>query len=304
MVQTRFQTPKMLVPGLNKVFGDGYKRYDNEHLKLFDGNKSDRAFEEEVIYSGFGAATIKAEGSGVSYVQAQEGWTARYQHITVALAFALTEEAVEDNLYISLSKRHASDLGMSMAHTKQVRGANIYNNAFDTSGPYDGGDGRPLCDTAHPLILGGTLSNVLSPAADLSEAALEQAIINIKELTDDAGIPIALNARTLHIPVELVFEAERILKSPYRVSTNDNDLNALNSMGMFPGGVHINHRFTDPDAFFIRTDAPNSMKYFDRVKLATKMEGDFETGNVRYKARERYSFGWSDWRGVYGVAGA
>ena len=187
-MQTRLQTPKQLVPGLNKIFGDAYKRYDEEHLKLYDVSTSNRAFEEDVIYSGFGAAVEKAEGDGVSYVQAQEGWTARYDHATIALAFALTEEAMEDNLYISLSKRHAADLGRSMAHTKQVRGARTYNFAFDTSGSYDGGDGVPLCSSAHPLILGGTLSNVLSPAADLSEAALEQMCINIADLTDDAGL--------------------------------------------------------------------------------------------------------------------
>lgn len=301
-MQTRYQTPKMLVPGLNKVFGDAYKRYDNEHLALFDIEKSNRAYEEEVIYSTFGEAPIKSEGAPVAYTQAQEGWTARWNHITVALAFAITEEAMEDNLYLNLSKRHAADLGRSMAHTKQVKAANVYNNAFDVN--YKGGDGVQLCDDEHPLILGGQLSNVLNPGAELSEAALEQIMIMISECTDDAGIPAAITAQSLIIPPQLVFEAERILKSPYRVNTADNDINALNTMRYMPRGVHVNHRFTDPAAFFVRTDAPNSMKMFERVKLQTKSEGEFETGNWRYKARERYSFGWADWRGVYGSSGA
>jgi hypothetical protein len=299
---SRAQILKELEPGLNAIFGGEYAGYENEHAVLFDSESSSRAFEEEVLVSGFGAAVVKAEGAGVQYDETGEGWVARYNHETIALAFALTEEAMEDNLYEPLSKRLSKALARSMAHTKQVKAAAVYNNAF--SGAYLGGDGVALLATNHPLQNGGTLSNKPSTDVDLSETALEDACIQIAGWTDDKGIPSALQPKSIHIPRQLVFVAERILKSPARVGTADNDLNALSSTGKFPGGVFINHRFTDTDAWFLRTDCPNGLKHFNRVGIKTKMEGDFETGNVRYKARERYSFGWSDFRALFGSQGA
>lgn len=299
MPLSRTQIVKELVPGLNAIFGEVYDGYAKEHEVLFDKESSVRAFEEDVLFSGFGAAAVKAEGAAVTYAAASEGFVARYNHETVALAFSLTEEAMEDNLYESLSARLSKSLANSMAHTKQVKASAVYNNAFDSN--FSGGDGVELCDASHPHKDGSTQSNVA--AADLSESSLEAALITISDFTDDQSIPIALTAQSLHIPSELIFVAERLLMTPYRVGTADNDVNAINHMGMFPKGSYVNHRFTDADAWFIRTDCMDSMKYFERLAYKTKMEGDFETGNMRYKARERYSFGWSNYRGVYGSAG-
>jgi hypothetical protein len=302
MAVSRSDIVKELEPGLNAVFGKEYSRYENEHAVLFDTESSSRAFEEEVLFPGFEGARVKAEGSPVTYVETSEGWVARYNHETVALAFAITEEAVEDNLYEPLANRLSKALARAMAHTKQVKAANVYNNGFSSS--YTGGDGVALFSTAHPTKAGVNQSNKPSTDADLSETSLETALIDIAGYKDDREIPIAVQARSLHIPRQLVFVAERILKSPYRVGTADNDVNAMYNMNALPQGFMINHRFTDSDAWFIRTDVPNGMKHFERVSMATGMEGDFETGNMRYKARERYSFGWSDWRAVYGSQGA
>ena len=302
MAISRAQILKELEPGLNAIFGTEYNRYENEHAVLFDEETSNRAFEEEVLFPGFGNAGEKFEGAPVSYAESGEGYVSRYTHKTVALAFSLTEEAMEDNLYDKLSTRLTKALARAMASAKQLTASNVYNNAF--SGSYTGGDGQPLISNAHPLQNGSTGSNRPATYADLSETSLETALIDIAGLTDDKGVPAAIQGRTLHIPRQLVFVAERLMKSPNRVATADNDINAINSMGMLPGGYFVNHRFTDTDAFFIRTDAPNGTKMFNRAAMNTKMEGDFETGNVRYKARERYSFGWSDWRSVYGNQGA
>lgn len=295
---------KQLVPGLNAIFGQEYDRYENEHTVLFDTENSERAFEEEVLFPGFGEAFIKPEGAPVQYAETAEGWVSRYTHETIALAFALTEEAMEDNLYESLSARLSKALARAMAHTKQIKAANVYNNGFTDTAAYHGGDGEPLISNAHPLQAGGTASNRPVTYADLSETSLETALIDIAGFVDDKNVPIAASGRTLHIPRQLVYVAQRIMGSPYRPGTADNDINAMKSMGKLPGGFHVNHRFTDPDAWFIRTDVSDGMKHFVRKAIATSMEGDFETGNVRYKARERYSFGWSDWRGLYGSQGA
>jgi hypothetical protein len=302
MAISRAQLVKELEPGLNALFGLEYKRYENEASQIFDTESSDRAFEEEVMLSGFGTASVKPEGSGVQYDDAQETYTARYTHETVALAFALTEEAVEDNLYDRISSRYTKALARSMATSKQVKGAAVLNNAFATSG-YDGGDGESLCGNAHPT-LNGNQTNIPTTNADLSETSLEQALIDIASLQDERGLKIAAQGMKMLIPKELQFTAERIMKSQGRTGTADNDINALKSMGMVPQGFVVNHYLADTDAWFIKTDVPNGMKHFVRAPLKTAMEGDFDTGNVRYKARERYSFGWSDWRGVYGNAGA
>jgi hypothetical protein len=302
MAISRAQLVKELEPGLNALFGLEYKRYENEASQIFDNESSDRAFEEEVMLSGFGTADVKPEGSGVQYDDAQETYTARYTHETVALAFALTEEAVEDNLYDRISSRYTKALARSMATSKQVKGAAVLNNAFATSG-YDGGDGESLCGNAHPT-LNGNQTNIPTTNADLSEVSLEQALIDIASLQDERGLKIAAQGMKMVIPKELQFTAERIMKSQGRTGTADNDINALKSMGMVPQGFVVNHYLADTDAWFIKTDVPNGMKHFVRAPLKTAMEGDFDTGNVRYKARERYSFGWSDWRGVYGNAGA
>jgi hypothetical protein len=302
MAISRAQLVKELEPGLNALFGLEYKRYENEASQIFDNESSDRAFEEEVMLSGFGTADVKPEGSGVQYDDAQETYTARYTHETVALAFALTEEAVEDNLYDRISSRYTKALARSMATSKQVKGAAVLNNAFATSG-YDGGDGESLCGNAHPT-LNGNQTNIPTTNADLSETSLEQALIDIASLQDERGLKIAAQGMKMLIPKELQFTAERIMKSQGRTGTADNDINALKSMGMVPQGFVVNHYLADTDAWFIKTDVPNGMKHFVRAPLKTAMEGDFDTGNVRYKARERYSFGWSDWRGVYGNAGA
>jgi hypothetical protein len=302
MAITRSQLLKELEPGLNALFGMEYDRYDNEHTEIFDTESSDRAFEEEVMLSGFGQAPVKGEGAAIVYDTAGEAFTARYTHETIALAFAITEEAVEDNLYDKLSSRYTRALARSMSNTKQVKGSSVLNNAFSTS--YLGGDGAPLIYNAHTTTGGGTWSNTLATAADLNETSLEQALIDIAAFIDERGLKIALRGMKLILPPALQFTAERILKSEQRVSTADNDINALKSGGYMPQGFAINHFLTDPDAWFVKTDAPNGMKHFVRSPLKTAMEGDFETGNVRYKARERYSFGWSDPRAMYGSPGA
>mgnify|MGYP000206029291 CR=1 FL=1 len=300
MAINRSQLAKELEPGLNALFGMEYSRYEAEHAEIFDTESSDRAFEEEVLISGFGNAEVKAEGTGVRFDNANEGYTSRYTHETVALAFALTEEAVEDNLYDRLGARYTKALARSMANTKQIKAAAVLNNAFSTTG----GDGSTLIATDHSLGGGGTLANRATTMADLNETSLENAMIDIAALTDERGIKINVQARKLIVPPQLQFVADRVLKTPGRVGTSDNDINAMRSMGMLPDGYVVNHYLTDTDAFFIKTDAPNGMKHFVRSPMATGMEGDFETGNVRYKARERYSFGFSDWRGIFGSPGA
>ncbi len=302
MAITRSQLLKELEPGLNALFGMEYDRYDNEHAEIFDTENSDRAFEEEVMLSGFGQAPTKGEGAAVAYDTAGEAFTARYTHETIALAFAITEEAVEDNLYDKLSARYTRALARSMANTKQVKAASVLNNAFSSS--FVGGDGVSLVNSAHPTTGGGNLSNTLATQADLNETSLEQALIDIAAFIDERGLKIATRGMKLIIPPALQFTAERILKSEQRVSTSDNDINAIKTGGYLPQGFAVNHFLTDPDAWFVKTDAPNGLKHFVRSPLKTAMEGDFETGNVRYKARERYSFGWSDPRAIYGSQGA
>ena len=302
MAISRQQLAKELEPGLNALFGLEYKNYENQHTEIFDIENSDRAFEEEVMLSGFANAAVKAEGSAVTFDTANEAFTSRYTHETIALAFAITEEAIEDNLYDRIATRYTKALARSMAQTKQIKAANVLNNGFDSSFP--GGDGKELFATDHPTQSAGTLANELSTSADLSETSLEQAMIDIAAFKDERGFKIAARGLKLIIPSELQFTAERILRSPARVGTADNDLNALSSKGMLPQGYVVNNYLTDTDAFFIKTDVPNGMKMFNRANLKTAMEGDFDTGNVRYKARERYSFGFSDWRGMFGSPGA
>jgi len=304
MAISRAQLVKELEPGLNALFGMEYDRYENEHAEIFSTESSDRAFEEEVMLTGFGAAPTKTEGAGVAYDSAQESFTARYSHETVAMAFALTEEAIEDNLYDRLASRYTKALARSMAHTKQVKAASILNNAFNTSGAYNGGDGVSLCNSTHPTALGPSFANTPTVAADLNETSLEQGIIDIAAFTDERGLKVAVQARKLVIPKELQFTAERLMKSTLRTATADNDINAIRSMGMVPEGYAVNHFLTDTDVWFLMTDAPNGLKMFNRAGIKTAFEGDFDTGNVRYKARERYSFGWSDPRGIYGSSGA
>ena len=295
------QLVKELEPGLNALFGLEYDRYENQHTEIFDLENSDRAFEEEVMLGGFGNAEVKPEGSGVVYESAQETFTARYSHETIALAFSLTEEAVEDNLYDKISTRYTKALARSMANTKQIKAANVLNRAFNSS--FLGGDDKELCATDHPT-LSGTQKNELSTAADLNETSLEQMLIDIADMKDERGMKIALQGVKMIIPVNLQFTAERLMKSAGRTGTADNDLNAVRNMGMVPQGYVVNNFLTDTDAFFIKTDAPNGLKHFVRSPIRTAMEGDFDTGNVRYKARERYSFGFSDWRGIFGSPGA
>ena len=302
MAISRSQLVKELEPGLNALFGLEYNRYENEHAEIFASEASDRAFEEEVMLTGFGSAPVKTEGSAVTFDQATESFTARYTHETIAMAFAITEEAIEDNLYDRLAARYTRALARSMANTKQVKAANVLNNAFNSS--FAGGDGKELCATDHPIATGGTFRNELSTAADLSETSLEQALIDIAAFVDERGLKIAMQGVKLIIPKELQFTAERILRSPQRVGTADNDINAMASMGMIPQGYRVNHYRTDTDAFFIMTDAPNGLKQFVRSPVKTAIEGDFDTGNVRFKARERYSFGFSDPRGIFGSPGA
>ena len=300
MAISRGQLVKELEPGLNALFGLEYKRYENQHAEIYTTESSDRAFEEEVMLSGFAQAQTKAEGSGVVFDNAQETFTARYTHETVALAFAITEEAIEDNLYDRLASRYTKALARSMANTKQVKAVSPLINGFGT---FTSGDGSALFATNHPTV-SGTVSNTLTVAADLNETSLEQSLIDIAAMTDERGLKIAARGVKMIIPSELQFTAERLMKTQGRVGTADNDINAIASMGMVPQGYRVNNFLTDPDAFYIITDVPNGMKYFDRAAIKTAMEGDFDTGNVRYKARERYSFGVSDYRGIFASPGA
>ena len=302
MAISRSQLVKELEPGLNALFGLEYSRYENEHAEIFITETSDRAFEEEVMLTGFNGAEVKQEGAPVVFDQASEAYTSRYTHETIALAFAITEEAIEDNLYDRLASRYTRALARSMANTKQVKAAAVLNNAFNSS--FTGGDGKELIATDHPLANGGTFSNELATAADLNETSLEQSLIDIAAFVDERGLRIAIQGRKLIVPKELQFTAERILKTPLRTATADNDINAIKNMGMIPEGYRVNHFLTDTDAFFIITDAPNGLKNFVRSPIKTAIEGDFDTGNVRFKARERYSFGWSDPRGIFGTPGA
>ena len=302
MAINRAQLAKELEPGLNALFGMEYARYENEHAEIFDQEASDRAFEEEVMLVGFGEAAVKQEGSAVQFDTAQESFTARYSHETVALAFSLTEEAVEDNLYDTLSARYTRSLARSMAYTKQVKAAFPLNNGFSTT--FSSGDGVALFSTAHPLVNGGTNSNRPSTGADLNETSLEDAIIQIGKYVDERGLKIAAKARKLIIPSDLQFVATRLLQSDYRVGTADNDINAVKTNGVIPEGYSVNHYLTDTNAFFITTDVPDGMKHFVRAPMTTTMDGDFDTGNVRYKARERYSFGVSDPLGIFGSPGS
>jgi hypothetical protein len=300
MAISRGQLVKELEPGLNALFGLEYKQYENQHAEIYATESSDRAFEEEVMLSGFAQAQVKAEGSGVTFDNAQETFTARYTHETVALAFSITEEAIEDNLYDRLASRYTKALARSMAQTKQVKAVNPLINGF---GSFTSGDGTALFATTHPTIA-GTVSNTLTTAADLNETSLEQSLIDIAAMTDERGLKIAARGVKMIIPSELQFTAERLMKTEQRVGTADNDINAIRSMGMIPQGYRVNNFLTDPDAFYIITDVPNGMKMFDRSPIKTAMEGDFDTGNVRYKARERYSFGVSDFRGIFASPGA
>ena len=305
MAISRAQLVKELEPGLNALFGLEYNRYDNESAEIYVTESSDRAFEEEVMLSGFANADVKAEGQGVSYDEAQETYTARYTMETIALAFAITEEAIEDNLYDRLSSRYTKALARSMSNAKQVKAAAPLNNGLPsvTTGKFTSGDGANLFSTSHSTIA-GNVKNTLTTQADLNETSLEQSLIDIAALTDERGLRIAAKGVKMIVPSANQFNAERILKSQGRTQTADNDINAINSMGMIPQGYRVNHFLTDSDSFYIITDVPNGMKHFERTPLTTSMEGDFDTGNVRYKARERYVFGVSDYRGIYGVEGA
>ena len=302
MAISRSQLLKELLPGLNALFGLEYKRYGEEHKEIYETETSDRSFEEEVKLSGFASAPVKTEGAAISYDNAQEAFTSRYTHETIALGFSITEEAVEDNLYDSLSSRYTKALARSMAYTKQVKAANVLNNAFNSN--YKGGDGVSLCANNHPLVSGGTNSNIPTVAADLNETSLEDAVIQIAAWTDERGLLIAAKPKKLVIAPSNMFVATRVLETELRVGTADNDLNALKNNGSIPEGYTVNHFLTDPDAWFLVTDVPNGLKHFVRTPLSTQMEGDFDTGNVRYKARERYSFGWSDALGIFGSQGA
>jgi len=299
---TRSQFPKQLQDGLNTVFGMEYDSFPTVYDKIFDVQTSDKAFEEDVLMVGLGGAIEKAEGSAVSYDSGSEAWVARYNHITVALAFKITEEAVEDGRYGDIGQKYSRALARSMRYTKEVRGSSVLNNGFDTN--YAGGDAKPLFSTTHPLAGGGTLSNKPSTDADLSEEALEDAMIAIEGFVDDRGLPIMVRAQSLMVPRQLQFIAHRILKSNGQSGTANNDPNALKDLGMLPGGVSTSVYLSDPDAWFIKTNAADGLKHFVRRKLKRGVEGDFETGNMRYKASERYSFGWTDWRGAYGSSGA
>ena len=303
MAISRGQLVKELEPGLNALFGLEYKRYENQHAEIYTTESSDRAFEEEVMLSGFAQAQTKSEGSGVTFDNAQETYTARYTHETVALAFSITEEAIEDNLYDRLASRYTKALARSMANTKQVKAVAPLINGLPTNDAFDSGDGVSLFNTSHPTIA-GTVANTLATQADLNETSLEQSLIDIAAMTDERGLKIAARGVKMIVPSELQFTAERLMKSQGRVGTADNDINAVVSMGMVPQGYVVNNYLTDTDAFFIKTDVPNGLKMFVRSPIKTAMEGDFDTGNVRYKARERYSFGFSDPRGIFGSPGA
>jgi hypothetical protein len=301
MAISRAQLLKELLPGLNALFGLEYKTYQEEHKEIYETETSERSFEEETKLSGFSAAPVKAEGAAIAYDNAQEAWTARYSHETIALGFSITEEAVEDNLYDSLSKRYTKALARAMAYTKQVKAASVLNNGFSSS--YVGGDGKALFAADHPLVSGGTNSNRLT-ASDLNETSLEAAVIQIAGWTDERGLLIAAKPGKLIVPPALMFTAKRLLDTELRVATADNDINALKAMGSIPGGYTVNHYLTDTNAWFLTTDVPNGMKHFVRTPLQNSMDGDFDTGNVRYKSRERYSFGWSDPLGMFGSPGA
>ncbi len=302
MAISRAQLLKELLPGLNALFGMEYSTYGEQHKEIFETETSERSFEEETKLSGFSAAPVKNEGSAIAYDNAQEAWTARYQHETIALGFSLTEEAIEDNLYDSLSARYTKALARAMAYTKQIKAANVLNNGFSST--YTGGDGVELFSTAHPLVSGGTNSNEPSTPADLNETSLESAVIQIAAWTDERGLLIAAKPRKLIVPPSLQFVATRLLETELRVSTNNNDINAIKNNGSIPGGYTVNNFLTDSNAWFLTTDVPNGLKHFVRTAMNTSMDGDFDTGNVRYKARERYSFGWSDPLGIFGSPGA
>jgi hypothetical protein len=303
MAISRAQLLKELLPGLNALFGLTYKTYEEEHKEIFEIETSERSFEEEVKLSGFASAPVKNEGSAINYDNAQEVWSARYTHETIALGFSITEEAMEDNLYDSLSARYTKSLARAMAYTKQVKGASVLNNAFASSG-YTGGDGVVLCSTSHPTVAGGVNSNRPTTGADLNETSLEAAVIQIAAWTDERGLLIAARPKKLIIPPALMFVATRILQTELRTSTSDNDINALKSMSAIPGGYAVNHYLTDTNAWFLMTDIPNGLKHFIRAPLKQAMDGDFDTGNVRYKSRERYSFGFSDPLGIFGSPGS
>jgi hypothetical protein len=302
MAISRAQLLKELLPGLNALFGLEYARYGEEHKEIYETETSERSFEEETKLSGFSAAPVKNEGQAIAYDNAQEAWTARYNHETIAMGFAITEEAVEDNLYDSLSSRYTKGLARAMAYTKQVKAASVLNNGFSSSVTY--GDGVSLFSTAHPLVNGGTNSNRPSTGVDLNETSLENAVIQIAGWTDERGLLIAAKPRKLIVPPSLMFVATRLLETELRVGTTDNDINALKNNGSIPDGYTVNHYLTDINAWFLTTDVPNGLKHFVRMPLDTKMDGDFDTGNVRYKARERYSFGVSDPLGIYGSPGS
>ena len=304
MAINRASIAKQLLPGLNAVFGIEYGEVADEYSVLFEVENSDRAFEEEVLFTGFGTAPVKGEGAAVQYDNAQESYTSRYTAETIALAFSVTEEAMEDNLYDTFAKLRARGLARSMANTKQTKAADVFNNGFNTS--FTGGDGQPMFSASHPTVGDGNQSNLVGSAGtvDLSEAALETALVSIQTIKDDRGILVGGNAVSLHVAPNNQFTADRVLNSPYQPNTADNNINAINHQGMIPQGYMVNKRFQDADAFFIKTDVPHGAKMFVRAPLATKMEPDFDTGNLRFKARERYSFGWSDWRGYFGSQGA
>ena len=304
MAINRASNAKQLLPGLNAVFGIEYGEVADEYSVLFEVENSDRAFEEEVLFTGFGTAPVKGEGAAVQYDNAQESFTSRYTAETIALAFSVTEEAMEDNLYDTFAKLRARGLARSMANTKQTKAADVFNNSFNTA--FTGGDGQPLFSASHPTVGDGDQSNLIGSAGtvDLSEAALETALVSIQTIKDDRGILVGASAESLHVAPANQFTADRVLNSPYQPNTADNNINSINHQGMIPKGYYVNKRFQDGDAFFIKTDVPNGTKMFVRAPLATKMEPDFDTGNLRFKARERYSFGWSDWRGYTGSQGA
>ena len=302
MAISRAQLLKELLPGLNALFGLEYATYGQEHKEIYETETSERSFEEETKLSGFSAAPVKNEGSAIAYDNAQEAWTARYNHETIALGFSLTEEAIEDNLYDSLSARYTKSLARGMAYTKQVKAAAVLNNGFDAN--YKGGDGVALFSASHPLVSGGVNSNIPSTPADLNETSLENAVIQIAAWTDERGLLIAAKPKRLVVPPSLQFVSTRLLETKLRTGTTDNDINAIESNGSIPGGYTINHFLTDTNGWFLTTDVPNGMKHFVRTPLSNSMDGDFDTGNVRYKSRERYSFGWSDPLGMYGSAGA
>ena len=304
MAISRSQLLKELLPGLNALFGLEYARYGEEHKELYEIESSERSFEEETKLSGFSAAPVKSEGAAISYDNAQEAWTTRYSHETIALGFAITEEAIEDNLYDSLSARYTKALARGMSYTKQVKGASVLNNGFNTGGSYNGGDGVSLFNTAHPLVAGTSNSNTFSTQADLNETSLEAAVIQIAAWTDERSLLIAAKPKKLVVPPSLMFVATRLLETKLRVGTNNNDISAINNNGTIPEGYTVNHFLTDTNAWFLLTDVPNGLKHFVRTPLQNSMDGDFDTGTVRYKSRERYSFGWSDPLGAFGSSGS